>query len=683
MTGSIKSGEVAFQPRARLLKLLGGELIRDDVMAMVEVIKNAHDADAKKVDIVFEDVTTGGGSVIVSDNGNGMTLDDLLSHWMQPAGSSKKRGDRRSPAGRRYLGEKGVGRFAVDRLGRHCELISLAKGTDTEVVASFDWDAFDNDERFLDDIKTGWSTRRPEVLKRHGTVLRIYGLRRSWNARSFRRLTNRLSRIISPFAPDTQSFEISITSDDFPDYSGELGNPFFETSPYRAVGEFDGLNTLKLTVNETEKEYFWSGPGNLTCGPVRFVLNGYDLEKDALLRVGALQDVRAWLQEWSGFSVYRDGFRVLPYGEPDDDWLRLDQRRVNNPVNRFSNNQIVGIAQITADENPGLKDQTNRLGLDHNGAFNDFRRLTLWVIEILEGCRQELRNAESTPGEGQIGGSPSPSVDAIIDLLDADAGNILKKSGIAIAPTLDRLRRAYKSENSELVGYLEKQSELAAFGHNTGFLAASISPIFEQIEGELASMAAPPLSSIDTLFSKAQEQLRIFDFSKSLVKDSSRDLDLTAFIKRFQEIAVTISNSLSDAPTRVLINHPADGLMLVEGRNEILLQILMVLLQNSLHAMSRSTRREIRIRIKLSRDRKKAVLSFKDTGAGISDEVKSQMFEAGFTTRRSARGMGLSIAKSLAIEMGADLSFSDSKLDHRRGYTGFKLIFPMATIMRR
>src|SRR5262249_4988507 len=91
-------------------------------------------------------------------------------------------------------------------------------------------------------------------------------------------------------------------------------------------------------------------------------------------------------------SVYRDGFRVWPYGEPHDDWLRLDQRRVNNPVVRFSNNQLVGFVEISRDGNPDLVDQTNREGLIHNQAYEDLRRLLYFVLQILEAGRQRVRH---------------------------------------------------------------------------------------------------------------------------------------------------------------------------------------------------------------------------------------------------------------------------------------------------
>ncbi len=121
---------------------------------------------------------------------------------------------------------------------------------------------------------------------------------------------------------------------------------------------------------------------------MRARLFAFDLETEAVARIGPRMEVRAWLREWSGVSVYRDGFRIWPYGEPHDDWLRLDQRRVNNPVVRLSNNQVVGFVEISADRNPELRDQTNREGLIHNEPLADLQKFILHAMQALEAKRQ-------------------------------------------------------------------------------------------------------------------------------------------------------------------------------------------------------------------------------------------------------------------------------------------------------
>jgi len=108
-----------------------------------------------------------------------------------------------------------------------------------------------------------------------------------------------------------------------------------------------------------------------------------------------LKSIREDLNAIAGISIYRDGFRVLPYGEPDDDWLRLDLRRVQNPSVRLSNNQITGYIKIGADTNPGLRDQSNREGLQHNEAFADLQEILKLSLSKLEALRFKAKQASS------------------------------------------------------------------------------------------------------------------------------------------------------------------------------------------------------------------------------------------------------------------------------------------------
>src|SRR5262249_3716541 len=242
------------------------------------------------------------------------------------------------------------------------------------------------------EVENRWELRPARVIRGHGTHLRLTGLRSVWTERMFRRLSIRLGRLLSPFG-DRDRFSIRIESDEFPEYSGELRSDILDDAPYRIEARFDGADTVSLTTGSTRSTNVrWNGQGELTCGPVKIRLLAFDLEGEALARIGPRMEVRAWLKEWTGVSVYRDGFRVWPYGEPHDDWLRLDQRRVNNPVERLSNNQVIGFIDIGRDVNPDLMDQTNREGLIHNTAFEALRRLVYFVFQAIEAERQTIRH---------------------------------------------------------------------------------------------------------------------------------------------------------------------------------------------------------------------------------------------------------------------------------------------------
>lgn len=461
------SGDIEFRPRARLLKLIGAELISDDVVAMTELVKNSHDADASRVTIAFKNVVAGdAGEIIVSDDGLGMDLDTLLHRWMEPAGSSKASQDRRmTKKGRRVLGEKGLGRFSADKLAGNLELVSRAKGSATEIRALFDWDQFDDDSLMLSDVKCAWQVR-PATIKPHGTILRMAGLRSEWTERMFRRLATRLARLQSPFG-DKDAFKICIESDEFPMYAGELRSEILDKAPYRIDASFDGKGTLAFTLNEGSKStHPWTESTSLTCGPVRVRLFAFDLETEAIARLGPRMEIRAWLREWSGISIYRDEFRIWPYGEPHDDWLRLDQRRVNNPVFRLSNNQLVGFVEITGDRNPLLVDQTNREGLISNRAFADLRRLMHFVLHHLETFRQTIRHPAQRnqqlfdPATDETAGRADPVASAIEKLARrADPEMAMELRRIAV-----RVRESTTGRDSVHRKLLETYSGLAAVG---------------------------------------------------------------------------------------------------------------------------------------------------------------------------------------------------------------------------
>src|SRR5438874_5121056 len=150
---SSKSHDLQFRPRARLVSILGEHLISDQAVGLIELVKNAYDADATEVKVQLlglanPETTT----VIVSDNGTGMTIADIETKWLSPAVDHKerdKRENRRTRLGRLPIGEKGVGRFAVHQIGRRLELVTRAAES-PEIVVPLDWDRFDSGDSYLD-----------------------------------------------------------------------------------------------------------------------------------------------------------------------------------------------------------------------------------------------------------------------------------------------------------------------------------------------------------------------------------------------------------------------------------------------------------------------------------------------------------------------------------------------------
>jgi signal transduction histidine kinase len=669
-----RSGYIAFRPRARLLKLIGEELISDEVVALTELVKNSHDADASRVVIRFRDVQTPDGQIEIIDDGCGMDLDTLLGGWMEPAASSKGSDEGRvTGRGRRVLGEKGVGRFAADKLGSKLELVSLRAGTNGEVRALFDWDRFDTEGEMLSDIKNRWEIRPASEISGQGTVLRISGLRQAWTERMFRRLSTRLSRLRPPFK-SARGFSICIESDEFPDYSGEQTNSFLGKAPYAVKADFDGQGSLRYEM-EGKKTSLALGTslGELSCGPVRITLHAFDLETEAIARVGPRLEVRAWLREWSGVSVYRDGFRLWPYGEPHDDWLRLDQRRVNNPVVRLSNNQVVGFVEISRDRNPQLFDQTNREGLMNNQALSDLRRLIEHVFQLLEAERQRVRHPSTvvrrerrTKKRVQL-----PVADAIENLArlaDRSTAAHMRQLATDARDTISR----HETEKERLI---QGFNDLAA----AGLVATGIGQVairrLEQAMKDFAELRAkvrhPAMAAsaarLDSALAELQAQLATLGAVTTGGSHRRRAMDVASEVKSFASLFRPL---LEDRGVRMGVE-PGRELVRVEMNPHSFQRVLYVLMTNALDWLGRVDDPEITVGIHSTAQHAEVV--FADNGPGIARDLATRVFDPMFSLKEGGRGMGLTIARGLLEQNGGSIEVI---VDGRRRGAHFRMRLP-------
>ena len=420
-SGIIESGNVKFRPKARLLHLLGHELITDEVIAMLELVKNSYDADATSVGVKIIDVTRKSkGQIEISDNGHGMTLERVKEVWMEPARDNKRDKEGKRPRTKRFdrhpLGEKGVGRFSVDKLGlklelisRYCEFDDKTKGvsylSDEEVVLIIEGRQF-TDDSYLDEVECEWITRKPQEFKgdAHGTLLRISDLRTDWSDELVEKVRLGLSRLSSPTS-EAKDFKIHFISNEFPELSAEIENPLLKIAPWVLEAEIDDNGIMRYTIKVPDKaeegerdlrigsDHFFIRKGeyrNPVCGPFKFKLYAFERERKQWKKFGLDKAKIGLLNDLCGFSIYRDGFRVLPYGEKGDDWLYFDKRRVLAPGRIFGNDRVIGYVELSQESNPLLRDKTNREGLIEEGpAFNDLRELAINATHVLETFRYD------------------------------------------------------------------------------------------------------------------------------------------------------------------------------------------------------------------------------------------------------------------------------------------------------
>ena len=230
-----------FRPRARLLSLLGEQLISDQAVGLIELVKNAYDADATCVEIELTGLSSVDTSqIVLRDNGFGMSLADIEQKWLSPAVDHKerqKKAKQRTPRGRLPIGEKGVGRFAVHQLGRRFQLISrMAKSS--EVVLEINWDDFESGDVFLDDVTVTLFERPPELFAGDltGTYLRINQARSNWTDGMVAKVQRALRRLQSPHQ-SAGDFKIELRCPDFPTYEQISSSDILERAHYVFRGQ--------------------------------------------------------------------------------------------------------------------------------------------------------------------------------------------------------------------------------------------------------------------------------------------------------------------------------------------------------------------------------------------------------------------------------------------------------------
>ncbi|WP_438044987.1 sensor histidine kinase [Sorangium sp. So ce128] len=458
---------------------------------------------------------------------------------------------------------------------------------------------------------------------------------------------------------------------------------FMDQAPYQIEAEFDGVAKVTLRLNGGQAiEQAWTGHEPLRCGPVRARFFAFDLETDAIARIGPRMEVRAWLREWSGISVYRDGFRIWPYGEPHDDWLRLDQRRVNNPVVRLSNNQVVGFVEISADRNPELRDQTNREGLIHNDAFADLQRFVLHALQALEAERQAVRHpGGKRPERRPSNASGSQDLTGLSDTLERLARQASGDLGAELKRTADRVRSQIALREATHRRMLDGYSDLAALGHTASMLGRSVNVGIAGLRERVTSLrtalgrraAADPASlamsvaELDTMLDLVSGQLSLVASAGSGAARRRRGLDVPVELCRVRD---ALGPMLDQEDAQLDVHAPEGVLLRTEMRPEIFASLVNVLVRNSLEW--RSTGRTLRMSATVRESGDCLEFLFSDNGQGVLAMLEDKLFEPGVSGHDGA-GMGLTIARNIVTSHGGAISLV---LDRRRKGATFRIQLP-------
>ena len=491
----VREVEAAFRPRARMLRLLGDELIRSPHIAVFELLKNSYDADATEVTVTLERIERPDEAVIVvEDDGSGMTFETVIDVWLEPGtdfrARQKSKGLRSPRFGRLPMGEKGIGRFAVHKLGEAVELVTRASNS-REIVVALDWEELEHNE-YLSEAALTVVERPPTVFAgRTGTRITISRVRERWTKRMGRLLRRSVTAMTSPFE-GVESFQPQLILDPDPGWFKGLLEPseVLESALFHAHAHVDpetwnmsydycfspppnapriaeraatkidvplagadgrrpGARYLRRLAKAARDALDDDRPTDIGVGPFTLELHIFDLDRDtrALLQPTDYTGIREFLAINGGVRVYRDGIRVYDYGEPENDWLELDARRVNVPTQRISNRLVIGAVHLDSTRSGGLVEKTNREGFVETPSYEYFRIAVQSAIQhiVIERNRDKLRLRKLIKERRE---PAEPVAGALHDLRDRVRGLGLEDD---LGPLIDRAEAEYDSFRETLL----------------------------------------------------------------------------------------------------------------------------------------------------------------------------------------------------------------------------------------
>ncbi|MEP4354320.1 MAG: ATP-binding protein [Lentilitoribacter sp.] len=688
--------KASFKPRARLLKLLGDQLIGTPQLAIFELVKNSYDADADKVEITIsnpEDVSI--ASIEVSDiGGEGMSLDTILNIWLEPGADHKQTkregGERTLKHKRLPLGEKGVGRFAVHKLGQIIELTTKT-ANDPEVFLRIDWAILD-ECKYIDDAQIEIEERdTPSIFLdgKTGTRIVIRELNSALSRGDVRNLYRNIQSIISPFefeafqldkSAPTFDVQLSIpgheewTTDLFDLktivdqslfkfsflFSDETWSWNYEFNPNeqvkkqfkiesRTVSDTNAYLELPKTKNSNEvnfnKLYQIDRKNFLRdIGPILGEVYVFDFDS----ALGEQNAIKKFLNENQGIRIYRDGIRVYNYGEPNDDWLGMDRRRVNSLAKGINRRIAVGAISLELEHSAKLIEKTNREGFIEGETFGILKAVVNSALGKLESLRHNDKSrlreiSKKSPGL-QI-----PSIENPIDELKqlaVDNGWEDK-----LAPAIERTEKRY--------------NEMQDIMLTAGMAGLNMSIAFHEIQHGISDAKKNLKSGKDIKIILEQFdrfELLLDTYANLLKQEKLQDLELKSILQTnidLSDVRFTLHNIIHSCPV-LTGEHPN---FLIKAPRNLIVSAINNLIDNSIYWLDqrwggKDQKKYIHIGVSEEFDRGPAIL-IADNGPGWRDISKEDMVKPFRTTKSGGMGIGLYYTDTVMQMIGGELLLLD------------------------
>ena len=660
-----------------ILRRLGEELNPSPDQGILELVKNAYDADARTCRVELVNTNRIGGTIIILDDGIGMDANAIENGWLV-LGQSRKSKLNRTKLGRIQAGSKGLGRLAALRMGTSAALITrpaIEKKSQYKIL--IDWEKY-NDASVVEDVQLNIDHEIVDGEIEHGSEITISGLRTRISRADVTKLARALVLLADPFGDNPIGFEPILIAPAFNDLEKLVRKRYFDEADFHLIAGVDATGYASARVVDWRGgELFIAEHDELTshrknrpydCPPVTFDLWVYIMTSESFYPKNVnLGQVREWLKSFGGVHLYENGLRVAPYGNPGNDWLDINLRRAQSPEERPSTNTAIGRVSI-ADTDNSLIQKTDRSGFIENDSFQEVRAFSQDAMEWLARRRLEIaeaRRAKARKDAPVISKHSKSKIESAIE-------NAPKAS----KETILRAFKDYERSRNREVLQLNKEVQLyrtlstagitaATFAHESRgnpikILSQSINAIQRRTKQELGdkyeSLLKKPIegviSAIDSLSVLSNATLNLLSYSKRRIGRVNIHSVIMNVIDLYQPF-------FNGRKVNVLVEL-FEGSPYIRGSEAAIESIITNLLNNSLTAFEQGGTTKRSVKVVTESDGNTVNIRVLDNGQGITGISKKDIWLPGQTTQLNGTGLGLSIVRDTVRDYGGTVDVNEN-----------------------
>lgn len=657
-------------------------------------------------------------TITVADTGAGMSFKELEQNFLVIGTASRKKeveaalasGALNSP----YLGEKGIGRLSAMRLGEKLRVETTKAGETHSSILDIDWTAFGDIDAMLDQIEVAPQRGAKKISPAtSGTSIIISDLTENWTESRVKEMADYdFARLSDPFADAKKRPRIAIF------WNGErvsipmMQAALLDAAHAKVSGKYEIVKgkpvltctveaidlgyehpketeTVRLTVEDLEaaivgKDRDIEDSALVTVGPFSFEAHWFNRRRLGKIDgLGEQRAVRDLQEQWSGILLFRDRFRVFPYGEDEDDWLELDRKALRRSGYTLNKTQFIGRVSITRTGNPMLVDQTNREGLRVTPEQQVLLQVVRYAVQdrlgqFLNSMERQYKHQKLDLGDAQV------RVERLEDRAKTAIGKLRKLTPPEGDPAIEDLQQTlfefaeFAASARQRISEVEQESrqliEMAGVGlmvevvaHELARASESALKALESLKGkEVPEKLRAQFVTLQAEMKTISKRVRVLD---PLSISGRQRAEIFALEELVRDTCEAHESQFKRHNVEIKYDFPKKSVR-IRAVKGMVVQILENLISNAIYWLdSRAERdRSFRPAITVAVDSGPPTVTFEDNGRGITPEHRDQIFKAFFSLKESRRrrGLGLFIAREAAEHNGGTLILDD-KADPKTG----------------